>query len=123
MLLLADGVHNLIGGMAVGAAIGALVGGLVGAALMATGVLVGPWALMGAGPIVQAIGGGVAGAATGTAYGVSLGLDYWDEVADLHTPALKEGAVWIGVHAEGREADAEAVLRDHGALHVVQVAG
>jgi hypothetical protein len=112
-----------VDGIAPGSRIGAVVGAVLGATLVATGVLAGPGGLLAAGPVLQALGGAAAGAASGTAYGAFLGMDFWDEVADLHATEVGDGAVWIAVHAEGREGDAEAALRQHGALHVVQVKG
>lgn len=109
--------------MAAGSRIGAAVGAVLGATLVATGFLAGPGALLGVGPVLQALGGAGVGASAGTPLGAMIGLDFTDDVANLHAAELDEGAVWVGVHAESREEQAEQILRAHGAKHVAKVRG
>ncbi|MEX2472325.1 MAG: hypothetical protein WEA34_09115 [Gemmatimonadota bacterium] len=106
---------EMIEGAKIGGGIGAVIGA-TGAAMVAAGILAGPAALVAAGPVIAALEGGLAVGAFGTVAGWLVGLGIMREEADFHAARIKEGAVWVGVHATGERAEkAHEVLAAAGA--------
>ena len=106
---------EIMEGAKIGGGIGAVIGA-TGAAMVAAGVLAGPAALIAVGPVIAALEGGLAVGAFGTVAGWLVGLGIMREEADFHAAHIKEGSVWIGVHATGKRAEtARAVLAEAGA--------
>lgn len=107
-------------GVAEGAATGAALGGVLGAtgaALVATGVIAGPGAvLMASGPLLAALTGAVAGAAAGLEVGALAGLGFWKDEAHIHAEGLKKGGVVVAIPAEHEHAEqARKIFADCGA--------
>jgi hypothetical protein len=110
-------------GVAEGAAAGALLGGALGAlgaTLVATGLVAAPGvAVWAAGPLLGALRGAVGGAGVTGLVGALAGLGFWKEEASLHAEDLREGAVLIGVHADGERLEAaREIFRRTGATRV-----
>ena len=106
---------ELVDGARIGGAAGGLIGA-IGAGLVAAGLVAGPAALIAVGPVVAALEGALAVGAVGVVMGWLVGLGIEHEEADFHAARIKEGAVWVGVHATGdRAATAHAVLERAGA--------
>ncbi len=106
---------EMIEGAKLGGGIGAVIGA-TGAAMVAAGVLAGPAALVAVGPVIAALEGGLAVGAFGTVAGWLVGLGIMREEADFHAAHIKEGSVWVGVHATGERAErAHEVLAEAGA--------
>jgi hypothetical protein len=107
--------EGAVAGAALGAALGAL-----GATLVATGLLAAPGvAVWATGPVLGAIRGAVGGAGAAGLVGALAGLGFWKEEANLHAEDLREGAVLIGVHAEGeRHEAAREIFQRTGATRV-----
>jgi hypothetical protein len=105
----------LIEGAKWGGAIGAVVGA-VGAGMVAAGLVAGPAALVAVGPVIAALEGALAVGGYGVMAGWLVGLGIEREEADFHAGRVEEGAVWIGVHANGARADtAREILAAAGA--------
>ncbi len=127
MVMDASGLHEVpveetspvLKGALAGGAIGAALGG-IGAALAVTGVVVGPAGalLLGAGPVVAAIRGVLAGAGLGYGVGVLASLDHWKNEADLHAQDLEKGAALITIHSEELQDVARSILRESGAARI-----
>lgn len=111
-----DDIQNYSGaklGGGIGAALGATGAGLVGA-----GLIGGPVGLVAAGPVLAALQGALAGGAFGHFSGWLVGAGLLKEDADVDR--LRNGAVWVGVHAKGERAElARNLLREAGATEVV----
>jgi hypothetical protein len=106
---------ELIEGAEIGG-IGGAVLGAAGATAVAVGLIAGPAALVAAGPVVAALEGALAVGAFGTVAGWLVGLGIMREEADFHATHIKEGKIWIGVHATGERADtARKILDEAGA--------
>jgi hypothetical protein len=102
-------------GARLGGEVGAVLGAM-GAGMVAVGVVVGPVALVAAGPVVAALKGALAVGAFGVVTGWLVGLGIMREEADFHAAHIKEGAVWVGVHATGAHAEeAHSILESAGA--------
>lgn len=103
------------------AKIGASVGAVLGtAAVLLTGVTVGPITFVASGPIVVALEAAYAGGASGFVMGVLHGLSESKEEAEFHMAQIHDGVVWVGVHAKGERAGvARGILSDAGARHFV----
>jgi hypothetical protein len=88
-------------GVTMGGALGAALGA-IGATLVATGILAAPGLhVLATGPLLAALRGAVAGLGAGGLVGALAGLGFWKDAAHLHAEDVREGAVLIGVHAEG----------------------
>jgi len=110
-------------GVAEGATAGAVVGGAlgaIGATLVATGLVAAPGiAVWATGPVLGALRGAVGGAGFAGLVGALAGLGFWKEEANLHAEDLREGAVLIGVHAEGKRLEAARdIFRRTGATRI-----
>lgn len=106
---------ELMEGAKLGGGAGALVGA-VGGGMVAAGFIGGPAALVAVGPVIAALEGALAVGAFGVVAGWLVGLGVVREEADFHAARIKEGAVWVGVHATGeRAARAHEILEDAGA--------
>ncbi|MEX2467165.1 MAG: hypothetical protein WD995_09645 [Gemmatimonadota bacterium] len=106
---------EIIEGARLGGGIGVVLGA-AGAGMVAAGLLAGPAALVAAGPVVAALKGALALGAFGVVTGWLVGLGIVREEADFHAAHIKEGAVWVGVHATGERAEkARAILEEAGA--------
>lgn len=103
-----------------GAATGATIGGVLGAiaaGLAAIGTLAIPGVnLVAAGPIVAALTGLGAGAATGGITGALIGLGIPEHEAKFYHEEIKQGGILVGVYAHKDRADiAREVLEACGA--------
>lgn len=96
---------EMIEGARLGGGVGALVGA-VGAGMVAAGLVAGPAALVAVGPVIAALEGALAGGAFGVVAGWMVGLGVVREEADFHAARIREGSVWVGVHATGDRAEA-----------------
>jgi len=106
---------EIIEGAKIGGGIGTVVGA-AGAGLVAAGVLSGPAIIVALGPVVAALKGALAVGAFGVVTGWIVGLGILREEADFHAAHIKEGSIWIGVHADGPRAErARAILEAAGA--------
>jgi hypothetical protein len=106
---------EIIEGAEIGGGIGVVLGA-GGAGLVAAGILAGPAALVAAGPVIAALKGALAVGAFGVVAGWLVGLGIVKEEADFHAAHIKQGSVWVGVHATGERADkARAILAANGA--------
>ena len=90
---------------------GALIGGITGAILM------GPFGLIGAGPLVGALFGAWAGAGTGALGGALVGSALNDQSLDKLATRLKKGDTLVTARAANAEGYAaiQEVFRQHGA--------
>ncbi len=97
----------------IGAAAGAILGS---AAVLVTGMSVGPLSLVAAGPVAAALEAAYAGGATGFMMGVLHGLTETRDEAEFHLKHIEGGVVWVGVHATGERAEkAREALTEAGA--------
>jgi hypothetical protein len=99
-------------GVAIGAASGAVVGGAIG---VATALIPGVGPVISLGTLAATIFGVAAGAAGGGLVGALIGLDFPEEEARFYEQELKADRVLVGVKADGRESEAEALMRRYGA--------
>lgn len=103
-----------------GAAIGAASGGAIvaiAAGLAAVGSVIIPGVgLLVAGPLAAAIAGAGAGAAVGGAVGGLIGLGIPEHEVRVFENALRQGAILIGVEADGDRADvARRIFKEQSA--------
>jgi hypothetical protein len=106
-----------------GAATGATIGGVIGAVaagLAAVGTLVIPGLnIVAAGPIVAALAGLGAGAATGGLVGALAGLGIPEHEAKIYDEELRKGGILVGVFAHGDRLElAREILDAAGATKV-----
>lgn len=99
-------------GAAIGAASGAVVGGAIG---VATALIPGVGPVISLGTLAATVFGVAAGAAGGGLVGTLIGLDFPEEEARFYEQELKAGRILVGVKAEDRESEAEAIMRRYGA--------
>jgi hypothetical protein len=96
-----------------GAAAGGLVGALIGAAAALLIPGIGP--AVAGGILAAALTGAGVGLATGAIVGALTGLDVPEEDARRYESEVRAGRSIVTVKADGRYAEAEAILRRHGA--------
>jgi hypothetical protein len=106
-----------------GAATGATIGGVLGAVaagLAAVGTLTVPGlSLVAAGPIIAALSGLGAGAATGGLAGALIGLGIPEHEAKFYKDELSKGGILVGVYAHSDRQDvARKILEAAGAEKV-----
>jgi len=103
-----------------GATEGMITGGLAGGILGALAALTIPGAgpVLAAGVLTTALGFGAAGMATGGILGAMMGLGVSEEEAKVYEQEFQAGRAIVTVHAGGRELEAAAILRRHGAYNV-----
>lgn len=106
-----------------GAATGALAGGVLGGLggwLVGIGALaipgVGPF--IAAGAFATALGGAAVGAGVGAITGALVGMGVPKDEADYYEGEVKSGRTLVTVRSDGRYADAERILRQHGAYDI-----
>jgi hypothetical protein len=113
--------ENATSGVATGAASGAIAGAGLGG-LWALGIAAG--LLPAIGPIVaggilgSVLASATAGAAAGGLAGGLIGLGFTEEEAQFYESEVTAGRMVVTVRGEGREAEAGAILRAHGAYDV-----
>lgn len=117
MLVYEDGTAKEVpvvytNGVGPGAAVGAAIGAVIGTIVM------GPIALVAAGPVLALLEVAAAGAAAGSLTGALGGLGFWKESADLQAQDLSNGAIWVGIDTETGLAEAEAALVAAGARRI-----
>jgi len=106
---------EMIEGARLGGGLGAVIGA-VGAGMVAAGLVAGPAALVAVGPVIAALKGALAVGAFGVVAGWLVGLGVVREEADFHAARIREGSVWVGVHATGDRAEsAHRILASAGA--------
>lgn len=115
MITDAVGAKDARGAM-IGAAGGALTGGILGAAgsLLIPGI--GP--LVAAGFLGLTLGGMAAGTAVGGILGAMTGLGVSENEARYYDEQFNAGKAIIAVRANANEAEAERILRNHGAYNM-----
>jgi hypothetical protein len=99
-------------GAAIGAASGAVVGGAIG---VATALIPGVGPVISLGTLAATVFGVAAGAAGGGLVGTLIGLDFPEDEARFYEQELKAGRILVGVKAEDRESEAEAIMQRYGA--------
>ncbi len=109
-----------------GTSTGAVVGGAVGATLagltaVGTVTLTGGAGLVAAGPIVAALAGGGAGAATSGVIGGLIGMGMPETEAKLVDERLGTGNVMLGVTIESEQKDLTKALLDKSGAHNITV--
>lgn len=97
-------------GAAAGAATGTTLGGLVGAAL-ASSLIPGVGPVIAGGLLAGLVVGAAAGLAGGGLVGTLIGLSIPEEEARGYEKEFQSGRTLVTVRAEGRCAEAEAILR------------
>jgi uncharacterized protein (TIGR02271 family) len=106
-------------GAATGAVTGGILGGL-GGWLVGIGALaipgVGPF--IAAGALATALGGAAIGAGVGAIAGALVGLGVPKEEAEYYEGEVKSGRTLVTVRADGRYAEAQRLLRLHGAYDI-----
>lgn len=107
-------------GVGQGAALGTTIGSVAGALLASTGLLGVPGPVPGVDLLWASIEGAVAGAILGMTFGGAASLGRWRVVADFHGRPHVQRAIWVRAEADGRDDDAEALLRRTGALYVTR---
>jgi hypothetical protein len=94
---------------------GGMLGGVAGWLLAASTVAVpGLGALVAAGALVGALGGAGIGAATGGVLGYLLDHGLTQSEASYYHERVKHGSALVIVRADGRVADAQAIMQRHG---------
>jgi len=98
-------------GGAIGTAAGALAAGLTAAA----GIAVPGVGLLATGPIVAALTGAGAGAATGGTLGALVGMGAKKDKVKFHESVLKDGGVVVAVTSKSKDVkeNAEVVMKEH----------
>src|ERR687884_1147016 len=106
-----------------GAATGAVAGGLpggMGGWLGGVGALaipgLGPF--IAAGAFATALGGAALGAGVGAIAGALVGMGVPEEHAEYYEGEVKSGRTLVTVRADGRYAEAQRLLRQHGAYDI-----
>lgn len=106
-------------GAATGAVAGGLLGGL-GGWLLGIGALaipgIGPF--IAAGAFASALGGAAIGAGVGAIAGALAGMGVPKDEADYYEGEVKSGRTLVAVRANGRYAEAQRLLRQHGAYDI-----
>ena len=103
----------------------AFVGGAIGLAAGLFAVLLPGFGwLVAAGPLVGAFGGLTAGVAVGGFIGILKDHGISDELAEFYAEGVRRGGALVTVHGvdQKREASAEKILADSGAIEVEQLA-
>lgn len=99
----------------IGAAIGAV---LAGAGVALAGLTSGPFTMIPGGPLYAVLEAAYAGGAAGFAIGALMTIDLVTPKADFSVVRIRDGAVWVGVQAEGAHAErARRILAGAGARH------
>jgi hypothetical protein len=101
-------------GAGIGAAAGAATGFGLGLAV-AAGLIPGVGPVIASGTLMALIASAGAGATVGTILGALVGLGVPEEEASYYEGEFKAGRTILTVKADARTAEAEAVLRRHGA--------
>jgi len=108
--------HTTVAGVSAGAVIGGIAG-LVALAIPGIGPL------LAIGPIAFALGGAGIGGALGGLVGSLAGLGIPDAQAKEYEQALQQGGTFLAVRVLDKAvAQAETILRDHGATQTVDYA-
>jgi len=106
-------------GAATGAVAGGILGGL-GGWLLGIGALaipgIGPF--IAAGAFATALGGAAIGAGVGAIAGALTGMGVPKEEADYYEGEVKSGRTLVAVRVDGRYAEAQRLLREHGAYDI-----
>jgi hypothetical protein len=104
------------------AAVGAVVGALVAGVIVAfTGIGFGPFTLIEWGLPWAVFEAAYVGAAVGLALGALMSIEMAHPKADFDTVAVRDGVVWVGLHASAARAErARAILAEAGARHVME---
>lgn len=103
---------------AIGAAAGALLAG-VGVAI--SGLTFGPFTLIEWGPLWAIFEAAFTGGSIGFALGALISIEMLEPRADFSATHIKDGVVWVGVHASVDRADrAREILAEAGAKHVME---
>lgn len=106
-------------GAATGAVAGGVLGGL-GGWLVGVGALaipgIGPF--IAAGAFATALGGAALGAGIGAIAGALAGMGVPKDEAEYYEGEVKSGRTLVAVRANGRYAEAQSVLRQHGAYDI-----
>lgn len=98
--------------------VGAVAGGAAGVVVALTGGLP-ALGLLAAGPVIAAIEGLALGTAAGSFLGTLAGLGWWKTDAEIPEPALRAGAVLVGISVPEARVDAAATaMRQAGAAAV-----
>lgn len=108
-----------------GAAKGAAVGGAAGVALgLAALAIPGIGPVLAAGPLLAALGGGAAGAFTGSLVGAISRLGVPDTEAERYHEGVRRGGVLVGVHTDDAQVGhVAALLRELGAVDIEKRSG
>lgn len=114
------GVESHAGsGAATGAVTGGILGG-IGGWLVGIGALaipgVGPF--IAAGAFATALGGAAIGAGVGAVAGALVGMGVPKEEADYYEGEVRGGRTLVTVQSAARYAEAQRILRDHGAYDI-----
>ena len=103
-------------GAATGAVTGGVVGGLLGA--LAAGLIPGIGPVLAGGLLAGVLGGGLVGAVAGGLLGALTGMGVPEEEARYYDQEFQAGRAILTVKADGRFAEAQAILRRLGAYDV-----
>jgi hypothetical protein len=113
-----EAAQGAVAGAAVGATAGALAGALAMVLIPGLGIALGSGLLVstiGGELLAGALGGGALGAAGGTFLGPFLALEMSSDEAHYYATEVDEGRTVVLVQDEHRAAEAEAILKKHGA--------
>jgi hypothetical protein len=104
------------------AAIGAGLGALVAALIVGiAGIGFGPFTLIEWGPLWAIFEAAYTGGAVGMALGALVSIEMIHPKADFESVKIRDGVVWVGLHASAARADrAREILTAAGARHVVE---
>lgn len=107
------------GGALKGAAGGSLTGGVVGGILgaLATALIPGIGPVIAGGLLAGVVAGAVAGGAIGGLTGALTGMGVSKEDAAYYDQEFRSGRTIVTVDAGDRRAEAEAIMREHGAYN------
>lgn len=108
-----DHAAGALKGAASGSITGGVVGGLLGA--LATALIPGIGPVIAGGLLAGIVAGAVTGGAIGGIGGALTGMGVSKEDAEYYDKEFRGGRTLVTVDAGDRRADAERIMRDHGA--------
>jgi TM2 domain-containing membrane protein YozV len=109
----ADHAGGALKGAAGGSVTGGVVGGILGA--LATALIPGIGPVIAGGLLAGVVAGAVAGGAIGGLTGALTGMGVSKEDAEYYEQEFRGGRTLVTVDAGNRRAEAEAIMREHGA--------
>ncbi len=108
-----DHTAGALKGAAGGSVTGGVVGGILGA--LATALIPGIGPVIAGGLLAGIVAGAVTGGAIGGLGGALTGMGVTKEDAEYYDKEFRGGRTIVTVDAADRRAEAEAIMRDHGA--------